>query len=257
MPAPRVLRLVLAFVLILAGAVIWCTRTDRARETTPSSDAGATTARDASADRGPDARSPSARAPEDPLPDANPPGGLSALDDRLRGLFPEDDPAWAWSRVDLEALRAEMPDNTFWRLAAPTDDPALLAEREAIRERWNEAYGKVLSNTGTEQEVRDFYAERREISEDYVAFTTALLDRYGDALPERDRGLVELARTLHRTRLEEMPRRLAEALDRREAHARARAEWLAEEAAFAADPSDGAPISGSDTASPTERVAPN
>ena len=175
-------------------------------------------------------RAPAVSTVAPPPPTRRPEG---APDDSLfTSLFPTDDPAWAWSRVDLDALREAMPDNTFWELAAPTDDPAVLAARRAHKDRLNRALGKVMSNTGSEEEVRAYYAERERISRDYVAFTTRLLDTYGDVLPERDRGLVSLARDLHRARLEEMPRQLSEALSRRTAHAAAREAWLAEEALF-------------------------
>ncbi|MCR9094507.1 MAG: hypothetical protein NXI30_09840 [bacterium] len=152
--------------------------------------------------------------------------------DALADLFAPDDPAWAWSRVDLDALRDEMPDNAFWTLAAPTDDPAVLAQRREARDVQNREWGRILSNTAQEADVRAFYAERQRESSDLVTFTTRLLDEYGSVLPDRDRGLVELSRRMHRQRLEELPRRLQEALDRRAAHADAVAAWKADQAAF-------------------------
>jgi hypothetical protein len=114
----------------------------------------------------------------------------------------------------------------------PTTDAALLREREEIRSYWNRQYGKVLSNTGTEQEVRDYYAHRLRLSADSVEFATYLLDHYGDVLPERDVRLLELARELHLARLEELPRNLSDALERREAHEKARQAWLADQERF-------------------------
>jgi len=195
---------------------------------------------DATHGRAAPARAPSVSNVATPPP-ARPPEGASADDSLFSSLFPTDDPAWAWSRVDLDALREAMPDNTFWELAAPTDDPAVLEARRAHKDRLNRALGRVMSNTGTEAEVRSYYEERERISSDYVTFMTRLLDAYGDVLPERDRGFAALARDMHRARLEEMPRHLREALDRREAHAAAREAWLAEEALFAVDPESGTP----------------
>ena len=162
--------------------------------------------------------------------------------DALADLFAPDDPAWAWSRVDLDALRDELPDNAFWTLAAPTDDPAVLAQRREAREAQNREWGRILSNTAPEADVRAFYAERQRESSDLVTFTTRLLDEYGPVLPDRDRGLVELSRRMHRQRLEELPRRLQEALDRRAAHVDAVAAWKADQAAFGEvdSPSDAA-----------------
>ena len=67
---------------------------------------------------------------------------------------------------------------------------------------------------------------------DYVEFVGYLLDHYGDELPERDVGLLELARRLHLARLEELPRQMQRAFDRKRAQDEARAAWLADEAAF-------------------------
>jgi hypothetical protein len=138
----------------------------------------------------------------------------------------------AWSKVDLDAVRAQMPDNLYWKLSMPTKDAALLREREAVRTYWREQYGKVLSNTATEEEVRAYYAHRQRLSADSVEFATYLLDHYGRVLPERDVGLLELARELHLARLEQYPRDLSDALQRREAHEAARRAWLEDQARF-------------------------
>ena len=179
---------------------------------------------------------PEPAATEAPPPPERPPESVSEEDSWFAELFPPGDPAWAWSRVDLEALREELPNNRYFELAVPTDDPEILAQRRETKERWNRELGKVMANTATEAEVRAYYAERQEISSDYVIFTTTLLDRYRDVLPEQDVGLLELARTLHRARLEELPRRLAEAIERRDAHEIVREQWLADQAAFGDEP---------------------
>lgn len=143
-----------------------------------------------------------------------------------------DASALAWSQVDLEAVRRALPDNLYWQTSVPTTDASILREREETRDHWNREYGKVLSNTATEQEVRDYYAHRRRVSTDAIEFAAHLLDHYGDVIPERDAGLLELALELHLARLEQLPRDLADALARREAHARVREQWLADQARF-------------------------
>ncbi len=164
-----------------------------------------------------------------PVPPPSPPAGVG---DAILDLFAPDDPAWAWSRVDLDALREEMPENAFWTLAAPTSDPRVREERREAREAQNREWGRILSNTAPESDIRAFYADRQRESSDLVTFTTRLLDEYGAVLPDRDRGLVELSRRMHRQRLEELPQRLQEALDRRAAHVDAVAAWKADQAAF-------------------------
>jgi hypothetical protein len=63
----------------------------------------------------------------------------------------------AFGGIDLEEVRAQLPDNLYWQTSAPTQDGRLLREREEEKARWNELYGKVLSGTGTEEEIRAFY----------------------------------------------------------------------------------------------------
>ena len=58
-------------------------------------------------------------------------------------------------------------------------------------------------------------------------------------LPERDLRLLELARELHLARLEEYPRNLSDALERREAHEAARRAWLEDQARFEEPPACG------------------
>ena len=137
-----------------------------------------------------------------------------------------------WSVVDLNVLRKELPDNLYWKMASPTSDPAVIEARDAERARWNVEYGKVLSNTATADEVDAYYAYRYRLSSDYVQFATYLLADYGDDLAPRDVGLLKVAIELHLARLEEIPRQIAEAHERREAHDAARRAWLESEAAF-------------------------
>ncbi|WP_426753970.1 hypothetical protein [Myxococcus sp. Y35] len=127
--------------------------------------------------------------------------------------------------VDLQVIRAKLPDNLYWELAAPTQDPAVLERREAASRHWNELYGKVLSADATVEQIRDYYGHRRKMSEDFITFSEAVLSQYGEVLPERDRGLYELSIDMHRTRLAELPAQEQDALQRREAQERRREAW--------------------------------
>jgi hypothetical protein len=143
--------------------------------------------------------------------------------------------------VDLDEARKALPDNLYWKLSAPTNDPQLQEWRDAERARWNVEYGKILSGTATEEEIRAYYDQRARLSGDYVEFATYVLDHYGDTLPERDTGLLKLARRLHLARLEEIPRKVEEALQRKQAQDAARAAWLADQAQFGGDADSGDP----------------
>jgi hypothetical protein len=152
---------------------------------------------------------------------------------------PDDEAmAAAWAAVDMDEVRKAMPDNLYWKLSVPTKDPQVLAEREAERARWNVEYGKILSGTASEEEIRAYYDNRARLSGDYIEFATYLLDHYESTLPERDVGMLKLALRLHRARLEEIPRKVEEALERKWTQDAAREAWLKDQAAFGSANSD-------------------
>jgi len=165
--------------------------------------------------------------PSEPAPDP-----LAFRDDAPDLEAPLGDPGIPWGIVDLEEIRRALPRNLYWQTAMPTTEPRALQERADERARWNVEYGKMLSGTGSEQEIEAYYAHRQRLSADYVEFVGYLLDHYGEKLPERDVGLLELARRLHLARLEELARQMQRAFDRKRAQDEARAAWLADEAAF-------------------------
>jgi hypothetical protein len=148
--------------------------------------------------------------------------------------------AAAWAAVDMEEVRKAMPDNLYWKLSVPTKDPQVLAEREAERARWNVEYGKILSGTASEDEIRAYYDNRARLSGDYIEFVTYLLDHYEGTLPERDVSMLKLALRLHRARLEEIPRKVEEALERKWEQDAAREAWLKDQATFGGADSDSA-----------------
>jgi hypothetical protein len=162
-------------------------------------------------------------------------GGADAGDDPIGGPDPlRRRGREPWAVVDLDAVRRAMPDNLYWKMSAPTTDQDLVRWREEERDRWNVAYGKVLSNTATPDEIDAFYTHRERLSSDYIEFAGYLLANYGEKLPRRDVALLKLAIDMHLARLEEIPRQMSDALARHEAHEAARQEWLAEQRQFEA-----------------------
>jgi hypothetical protein len=127
--------------------------------------------------------------------------------------------------VDLERIRAQIPRNLYWTEQAPTNDPEVLRRREADAAAWNVLHGKVISGTASDAEIRTWFDHRRQVSEDAIAFAEHVLAGHASELPERDRGLLELAVDMHRTRLAEIPRQEAEARARKAEQERRRAEW--------------------------------
>ena len=212
-----VIAIVAVAVLLVGLAVVW--RQQRVSRSGAARATGEAPASEAQARPRSAVPSPSRETGPDPAAPAAP------------GAEPEDMQT-PWSVVDLDALRKELPDNLYWKMASPTSDPAVIEEREAERARWNLEYGKVLSSTATADEVDSYYAYRYRLSSDYVQFATFLLSDYGDDLAPRDVGLLKVAIELHLSRLEEIPRQIAEAHERRVAHDAARRAWLESEAAF-------------------------
>jgi len=244
----RVVPVVLVMLALGVGLWLW----SRGRDAAPPTD-GETAARPAAPAAPPDAAGPaSASAPtaaagalaQAPVPAAEPPvaeeweevTGEFEGDDLDPSELVHEDPeanAAAWAEVDMEAVRRALPGNLYFELSAPTTDEAELERRRRERDRWNTEYGKILSGTGSEEEIRAFYDHRARLSTDYIEFATHLLDQYRDTLPERDVAMLELARKLNAARLEEIPRRVEEAYARKRQQDEARAAWLAGEAEFA------------------------
>jgi hypothetical protein len=131
--------------------------------------------------------------------------------------------------VDIERLRARIPDNLYWRMGAPTKDPRALQARAEEEQRWNQLYGKVLSGTASEAEIRGYYDHRSQLSRDYIDFARLVMEEYPDALPERDRGLYQMSIEMHTTRLAEIPRQIEEALTRKQDQDRRREEWRSDQ----------------------------
>jgi hypothetical protein len=116
--------------------------------------------------------------------------------------------------VDLTWLRTRLPDSRYWELAAPTADPVVAKARAESAKRSNADYGRILAGEASEKEIRDYYEEKRQISQDYLELAEVVLKEKGEELPERDRGLFELTANLHRARLIQIQRDLADALSR-------------------------------------------
>lgn len=220
---PRLAIIVAAgFALLLLGRVFWTPsdprRGMRPPEPEPPADAPARAAPSAATRPVPaGATAPLEEADGDPIADM-------------------DASAQAWAAVDLDEMRTMMPDNLYWTMGFPTKDPAVLEQREAERARWNTEYGKVLSNTATPEEIDAYYAERERLSRDYAAFAGFLLMKYSDKLPKRDAALLKLSVELHLARLQEIPRQVLEAHERRKKQEAIRQAWLEEQKGFEGGP---------------------
>lgn len=207
-----------AVVLVAVPVAVLLRQEDSPREA-PGHAAGPETParRDASPDLGPG----TPPAPAQALATVPSDGGVPS--DPYSGSASSDEPRR--HPVDLAKLRERLPDNLYWELGVPTKDPSVLQKRAEDGRRWNELYGKVQSNTATEQEIRQYYEHRRAVSEDFIEFASLVLQEYGPQLPEQERGMYELSIRMHRTRLEEIPRQTEEALARQRDQEQRRENW--------------------------------
>jgi hypothetical protein len=121
--------------------------------------------------------------------------------------------------LDLEWLRAKIPHNLYWKLGAPTSDVAVAKRRAEHARRSNEDFGRIQANEASAPQIQAYYAERRQLSRDYLELAALVLAEKGQDLPERDRGLFELSANLHRQRLVQIDRDEQDALKRLRARA--------------------------------------
>ena len=145
-----------------------------------------------------------------------------------------DAKAEAWAKVDLDEVRNAIPNNLYWTMSAPTTDEAMLAEREAKREELQTVETKMMARHATEQEIRDYYSYQTKLSEDYVIALTEIINRYGHVIPDDDYSGQTLARTLHLSKLQEMPSKLTQALEQRQQFLAEKSEWMADKDAYRA-----------------------
>ena len=162
---------------------------------------------------------PEPRRTPQPVPTGPPSSVAPGSEDALSTVVdPVTPPPFDLAKLDFRALRSRTPDSLYWLMAAPTDDPDALEARRIARQERDLQYRKVVSNTATAEEIQDYYAFRQKLSEDYVEISQLILDAHGDALSERDVGLLELAISMHAAALLEIPVRLDAALQRKLGH---------------------------------------
>jgi hypothetical protein len=135
--------------------------------------------------------------------------------------------------IDFDSIRARTPNSLYWTLAVPTQDSTVLEARREERARRDAQFGRVQSNTATEEEIRDYYAYRRQLSEDYIEVLDLMLTDHESELSERDVGLFELTIAMHSSLLREIPGKIDDALQRKAAYERAKAAWREQQAAEA------------------------
>jgi hypothetical protein len=217
----------LAVLALVAGWLVWRNvRTDSRVE-----DAKAP---GASVAAQPPAEPPAAAEPEAQQPaEETAPESAESNDGEVHPpLLDEREPERAFESIDLEAARAALPDNSYWDNAAPTTDPRLLGDRERDQQKRNEQYGRILSGDATDADIKEFFDRRMRLSSDYVRFVDWVLEHQGSKLSEQDLELLHVAKRLHLARLEEIPRRMQEAIERKAQQEAARAAWLAEQREF-------------------------
>lgn len=145
-----------------------------------------------------------------------------------------DAKAEAWAKVDMTEIRSKTQSNLFWTMAAPTKDTLVLEARDAKRAALKAVETKMMARHASEEEIRDYYSYQLQLSEDYIEVITLLLNEYGGVLPEEDYSGQTLARTLHLSKLQELPLQMTKALELREDFKQTRTLWLTDKAAYRA-----------------------
>ena len=113
-------------------------------------------------------------------------------------------------RPDPYLLRQKFPDNQ----ALPPVDREELREKEEARERRNREYGRISANRASEAEIADYYAEQRRLAEDSIEVLAFILQEYGGQMSETDLKKHEFLLESFQKRLDRIPERKAEALER-------------------------------------------
>jgi len=89
-----------------------------------------------------------------------------------------------------------------------------LREKEEARERRNREYGRIAANRASETEIADYYAEQRRLAEDSIEVLAFILQEYGGQMGETDLKKHEFLLESFQKRLDRIPERQAEALER-------------------------------------------
>lgn len=156
----------------------------------------------------------------------------ASLNDLINQSFPASDPGWAWDKVDMTALEEKYPDNLYWEMAVPTSDELILEQRKETREHWEKEYGKVLSGTASPLEVNAYYNYQHKLMTDYLTITQELLSNYSDTLPEQDLRLLNLAKNMQQSKLNDLPGHRKNSLAKSERQAEERQKWLADKEGY-------------------------
>lgn len=159
---------------------------------------------------------PTAAAPVPHNTDLTPLPNTAVAESAISGSAATADPIGSGQAypVKLDALRAQIPNNRYWAMGAPTSDPAVAKARAARAEQDNRELGRIMANEASPEEIRAYYTERQAISRDYLELSELVLKQMGDSLPERDIGMFQLSANLHRARLQQIERDQSDALAR-------------------------------------------
>jgi len=199
--------------------------------------------------RGP-APGPSENVPDPQAPAAAPPPSASSAREarapaRTAPAMEEPVPyieGLVYGEIDLREARELMPDNLYWQIGSPTKDPAVLAEREAEKQRRNEEFGRVQAGDASEDEVRAYYDYKTRLSKDFLEFSEFMARRYRDSKNDQFVGMLELATKMHAAKLAQLPGELEDALQRSREREKIREDWRRQQEEFGKfedEPADG------------------
>ena len=132
----------------------------------------------------------------------------------------------------LAELELALPNNSYWLLAAPTEDGALLESRiDGENEREKRA-GLIQAGLASETDIVNHFEFLRQTSEDFIVFSEFVINHYANHLPEHAIQMHKLSIKLHRSRLADMTDQKAQAFSVLERNLQRKQAWLEDPVAF-------------------------
>ena len=132
----------------------------------------------------------------------------------------------------MASLEKKHPKNLYWELASPTSDELVLEQRKETRNYWEKEYGKVLSGTASKAEVDSYYSYQQSLIKDYLTITQDLLNNYSSDLPEQDLRLLNLAKNMQQSKLNDIPGHWKNSLEKSNRHEDQRQQWLTDKEGY-------------------------
>jgi hypothetical protein len=112
--------------------------------------------------------------------------------------------------IDVNELKELFPDN----LAVPSVSDEERRAKIKARQARNQAYGLIAANKATAEQIQAYYEQQSELAADSIEIIEFILDKYGGQLDERERAKQAFLLRQFQKRLEIIPKKEQQALQR-------------------------------------------